>query len=108
MLTTAQILAFLLTAVMLTATPGPDNLMVLSIGMSKGRRAGIAFGLGCALGELVRRVQTACAVGAAEKIVSRLKPCSSPCNGQLSLIADELVVSAHLNASASAFVCAID
>lgn len=50
MLTTAQILAFLVTAVLLTATPGPDNLMVLSVGVSKGRRAGIAFGLGCALG----------------------------------------------------------
>jgi threonine/homoserine/homoserine lactone efflux protein len=50
MLTTPQTLAFLATAVMLTATPGPDNLMVLSMGMSRGRRAGIAFGLGCALG----------------------------------------------------------
>ena len=50
MLTTAQTLAFLATAVTLTATPGPDNLMVLSMGMSRGRRAGIAFGLGCALG----------------------------------------------------------
>jgi len=50
MLSTPQILAFLATAVVLTATPGPDNLMVLSMGMSRGRRAGMAFGLGCALG----------------------------------------------------------
>ncbi len=50
MLTAAQTLAFLATAIVLTATPGPDNLMVLSMGMSRGRRAGIAFGLGCALG----------------------------------------------------------
>lgn len=50
MLTLAQTLAFLAAAVVLTATPGPDNLMVLGIGMSRGRRAGIAFGLGCALG----------------------------------------------------------
>jgi len=50
MLTVAQTLAFLATALVLTATPGPDNLMVLSMGMSRGRRAGIAFGLGCALG----------------------------------------------------------
>lgn len=50
MLTTAQLLAFLATALVLTATPGPDNLMVLSMGMSRGRRAGMAFGLGCALG----------------------------------------------------------
>lgn len=64
MLTTAQILAFLLTAVMLTATPGPDNLMVLSVGMSKGRRAGIAFGLGCALGCLSHTVLAVIGVGA--------------------------------------------
>jgi threonine/homoserine/homoserine lactone efflux protein len=50
MLSASQTLAFLATAVVLTATPGPDNLMVLSMGMSRGRRAGMAFGLGCALG----------------------------------------------------------
>ncbi|WP_290869509.1 LysE family translocator [Aquabacterium sp.] len=50
MLTLAQLLPFLLAALLLTATPGPDNLMVLGVGMSQGRRAGMAFGLGCALG----------------------------------------------------------
>ena len=50
MLTVTQTLAFLAAAGVLTATPGPDNLMVLSMGMSRGRRAGMAFGLGCALG----------------------------------------------------------
>lgn len=50
MLTASQVLTFLLTALLLTATPGPDNLMVLSVGVSRGKRAGIAFGLGCALG----------------------------------------------------------
>jgi threonine/homoserine/homoserine lactone efflux protein len=50
MLTLDQTLAFLLAALLLTATPGPDNLMVLGMGMSRGRRQGIAFGLGCALG----------------------------------------------------------
>ena len=64
MLTTTQILAFLLAAVLLTATPGPDNLMVLSMGMSKGRRAGIAFGLGCALGCLSHTVLAVIGVGA--------------------------------------------
>lgn len=64
MLTTAQILAFLLTAVMLTATPGPDNLMVLSMGMSKGRRSGIVFGLGCALGCLSHTLLAVIGVGA--------------------------------------------
>lgn len=50
MLDPTQALAFLLAAVLITASPGPDNLMVLAIGMSKGRRQGMAFGLGCALG----------------------------------------------------------
>lgn len=64
MLTTAQVLAFLLAAVMLTATPGPDNLMVLSVGMSRGRRSGIAFGLGCALGCLSHTLLAVIGVGA--------------------------------------------
>lgn len=50
MLSIEQCISFLLAAFLVTAAPGPDNLMVLSIGMAKGRRAGIAFGLGCALG----------------------------------------------------------
>ena len=50
MLSPEQLLGFLLAAVAVTASPGPDNLMVLGIGVSRGRRQGIAFGLGCALG----------------------------------------------------------
>ncbi len=50
MLSPEQFLPFLAAAVLVTASPGPDNLMVLGMGMSKGRRQGIAFGLGCALG----------------------------------------------------------
>ncbi|WP_353395109.1 LysE family translocator [Hydrogenophaga sp. 5NK40-0174] len=50
MLSPDQIIAFLVAAVLLTATPGPDNLMVLGVGMSKGRGKGVAFGLGCAAG----------------------------------------------------------
>lgn len=50
MLTPEQFFGFLLAAVLITASPGPDNLMVLGMGISKGRRQGIAFGLGCALG----------------------------------------------------------
>lgn len=50
MLTVSQMLPFLFTALLLTATPGPDNLMVLSVGASQGKRSGVAFGLGCALG----------------------------------------------------------
>jgi threonine/homoserine/homoserine lactone efflux protein len=50
MLTLDQLLAFLLAASLITLSPGPDNLMVLSLGMSRGRKEGMAFGLGCALG----------------------------------------------------------
>jgi threonine/homoserine/homoserine lactone efflux protein len=50
MLTAQQLLTFLAAAILLTLSPGPDNMMVLGIGMAKGRARGIAFGLGCALG----------------------------------------------------------
>lgn len=50
MLAPEQFLGFLLAAILLTASPGPDNLMVLGLGMSKGRKEGMVFGLGCALG----------------------------------------------------------
>ncbi len=50
MLSAEQFFGFLLAAAVITVSPGPDNMMVLSIGMAKGRLPGIAFGLGCALG----------------------------------------------------------
>jgi threonine/homoserine/homoserine lactone efflux protein len=50
MLNATQALGFTLAAMLITLAPGPDNLMVLSVGMSQGRRYGVAFGLGCALG----------------------------------------------------------
>jgi threonine/homoserine/homoserine lactone efflux protein len=50
MLTPEQLFAFLAAAILLTLSPGPDNMMVLGIGMAKGRARGMAFGLGCALG----------------------------------------------------------
>ncbi len=50
MLTEPQFFGFLLAAVLITLAPGPDNLMVLGMGMARGRRQGIAFGLGCASG----------------------------------------------------------
>jgi threonine/homoserine/homoserine lactone efflux protein len=50
MLSIEQISGFLAAAVLITLSPGPDNMMVLGIGMSKGRARGVAFGLGCALG----------------------------------------------------------
>jgi threonine/homoserine/homoserine lactone efflux protein len=50
MLAPEQFLGFLVAAVAITASPGPDNLMVLGVGVSQGRRQGVAFGLGCAFG----------------------------------------------------------
>ncbi|KQQ96544.1 LysE family translocator [Massilia sp. Leaf139] len=50
MLAPEQFFGFLLAALLLTASPGPDNLMVLGLGMSRGRKQGMVFGLGCALG----------------------------------------------------------
>lgn len=50
MLAPDQFLGFLAAAMLITLSPGPDNLMVLGVGISRGRAQGMAFGLGCALG----------------------------------------------------------
>jgi len=64
MLTLAQFSGFLLAALLITASPGPDNLMVLGMGISRGRRHGIAFGLGCAFGCLSHTLLAAVGVSA--------------------------------------------
>lgn len=64
MLTLEQFSGFLVAALVITATPGPDNLMVLGMGMSKGRKQGIAFGLGCAAGCLSHTVLAVIGIGA--------------------------------------------
>jgi hypothetical protein len=38
LLALSQFAAFLLAAILVTLAPGPDNLMVLSLGMARGRR----------------------------------------------------------------------
>jgi threonine/homoserine/homoserine lactone efflux protein len=53
MLSGEQLSGFLAAAVLITVAPGPDNLMVLSMGAAHGRLRGIAFGLGCAIGCLL-------------------------------------------------------
>ena len=50
MLSVEQFFSFLLAACVITISPGPDNMMVLSLGMAKGRMPAVAFGLGCACG----------------------------------------------------------
>lgn len=64
LLTLPQFAAFLAAAVLLTLAPGPDNLMVLSLGMARGRRQGMAFGLGCAIGCLNHTLLAALGVSA--------------------------------------------
>ena len=64
MLTFEQFIGFLIAAVVITASPGPDNLMVLGMGISKGRRQGIAFGLGCAMGCLSHTILAVIGVSA--------------------------------------------
>jgi threonine/homoserine/homoserine lactone efflux protein len=64
LLTLPQLSGFLAVAVLITLAPGPDNLMVLGLGMARGRRAGVAFGLGCALGCLNHTLLAALGVSA--------------------------------------------
>ncbi|MFO1392341.1 MAG: LysE family translocator [Steroidobacteraceae bacterium] len=64
MLSPEQFLGFLGAAVLLTLAPGPDNLMVLALGASRGRTRGTAFGLGCALGCLSHTLLAAVGVSA--------------------------------------------
>lgn len=59
-----QFIGFLSAALLITLSPGPDNLMVLSVGVSRGRRQGMVFGIGCALGCLSHTVLAALGVSA--------------------------------------------
>jgi threonine/homoserine/homoserine lactone efflux protein len=65
MLQPEQLFGFLLASVLLTIAPGPDNLMVLGVGASRGRRHGVAFGLGCAAGCLSHTALAVLGVSAA-------------------------------------------
>ena len=58
------LLAFLAASALITIAPGPDNLMVLSVGISRGRMAGIGFGLGCALGCFAHTLWATLGIGA--------------------------------------------
>ena len=59
--------AFLAAAFVCAAAPGPDNLCVLSLGISRGRAAGLGFALGCAAGCLAH---TAFAVAGLSAVVA--------------------------------------
>lgn len=58
------LMAFLAASALVTVAPGPDNLMVLSVGISRGRSAGIGFGLGCALGCFTHTLWATLGIGA--------------------------------------------
>lgn len=64
LLSSGQAAGFLLAATILILSPGPDNLMVLSLGLARGRSAGMAFGLGCAIGCLSHTFLAALGVSA--------------------------------------------
>ena len=49
-------LAFIIGSLISIAAPGPDNLAIISLGLTHGRRAGIGFAIGCALGCLTHTV----------------------------------------------------
>lgn len=50
LLTPEQFFGFLSASLLITLSPGPDNLLVLSTGASRGRKLGMSFGLGCGVG----------------------------------------------------------
>ncbi len=64
LLSPEQFLGFLGASLLITLSPGPDNLMVLSIGAARGRRQGMAFGLGCGMGCLSHTVLAALGISA--------------------------------------------
>ncbi len=64
MISADVLLAFLAASALVTIAPGPDNLMVLSVGISRGRAAGIGFGLGCALGCFTHTLWATLGIGA--------------------------------------------
>jgi threonine/homoserine/homoserine lactone efflux protein len=57
------IVTFAAVAVLLSAVPGPDTLLVLRTGLRGGRRRGIASALGCAAGSLVWSARRSGGVG---------------------------------------------
>jgi len=64
LLASTQLAGFLAAAVLITLSPGPDNMMVLSMGATRGRACGMAFGLGCASGCLTHTLLAALGISA--------------------------------------------
>lgn len=49
-LSTQQLIQFLTASLLMTIAPGPDVMATLSLGLSKGWRIAVCFGIGCGLG----------------------------------------------------------
>ena len=73
MLSPEQLMAFLAAAMLVTASPGPDNLMVLGVGMSRGRRQGMVFGLGCLTHTLLASIGVSALLAASPTAFTVLK-----------------------------------
>ena len=72
LLTPEQFFGFLSASLLITASPGPDNLLVLSIGASRGRKLGMAFGLGCGIGCLSHTLLAALGISAPRELCDAL------------------------------------
>lgn len=59
-----QLLSFAFASVLCIIAPGPDNIMVLSTGISKGHRAGMGFAVGCGLGCIIHAILAAVGISA--------------------------------------------
>jgi threonine/homoserine/homoserine lactone efflux protein len=59
-----QCLAFIFASLICTLAPGPDNLAIVSLGLAHGRRAGMGFAIGCALGCLTHTIWATLGVAA--------------------------------------------
>lgn len=57
-------IAFVIASLIVILAPGPDNLMVLGQGITRGRTAGVSFALGCALGCLIHTLWATLGVSA--------------------------------------------
>jgi len=64
LITTEQLVRFLGAAFLITISPGPDVLATVSLGLSRGWRAAVGFGVGCGSGCLLHTLLAVLGVSA--------------------------------------------